>query len=132
MKVFVLALSLLTFECSSRKNSKSHSKEQFSLDGTYELRDLKTDKPGSNLSISSYNGNTFQIRGVGQSWEGTGEFINGKGYYDWTFANGLKGKTEISLVEQNKLQGRVVEKIDNEDKVIWEYIGTKLTAATSP
>lgn len=96
--------------------------------GTYDLFFANNPKSvsGCVLTITSQVGNTFKI-GIaeptgnkGFDWWGEGVINGRKGYYDWWFPDGKKGRTTFTIDEKGQLHGQV-----RGSNIDWDYLGRR-------
>jgi hypothetical protein len=108
--VYIVLFALLSSSSllSNPKSAESYRSAD-SIAGKYNLYDLKkSDKIIVGVMvITSWNGNTFLIRGEGQGWIGYGKVDGNKGYYDWKFDDGRTGRTNIEINSEGTLNGFV-------------------------
>jgi len=78
------------------------------VDGLYDVHPLgQPNMLVGNMEIES-QGPYIIVRGIGQNWTGQGQMNGGTGFYDWRFANGASGRTDLTVNPDGSLQGHVV------------------------
>lgn len=81
------------------------------------------------MIISDAKNSEFSIRGLAQDWSGRGVFENSRGYYEWEFPNGDKGRTELELRSDGFLYGHVK---GHNNPIDWHYVGVPINISTIP
>ncbi len=105
------------------------ARTQANLVGTYALTKEGDEENGviGHMSISSQRGAQFLVgiaipTGDGaHDWEGRGVVDGEKGYYEWAFPDGKKGRTTFKIDGEGRLHGGV----DGKD-LEWSYIARRL------
>jgi len=107
----------------------SPPREHLDLVGTYAIypKGEVTPGPFAMLNISAQRGGQFLV-GIALptgnpsvDWEGHGAIEGEKGYYDWTFPDGKKGRTTITVTADGNLLGEV-----RGAGIDWDYVGKRL------
>ncbi len=128
-RVVPLMLLLAATGCStSSRKADARDPAYADLTGTYALfqADNPAQGPIGHMRISSQQGRKFSV-GIAEptgnpkvDWEGRGVIDGDKGYYDWDFPDGKKGRTTISIDSKGQLRGQV-----RGTKINWDYIGRR-------
>jgi hypothetical protein len=92
------------------------------LSGNWELR-RKNYPRGNPVASMTLTFDNIGIIAKGSSWTGQGRFDGCRGYYDWEFADGKRGRTTIALDSAGALLGSV-----RGSGLDWDYIGTRVAA----
>ena len=95
-----------------------------SIEGDY-LIYLWEDQKGNpvrTMAITAGTGKDFSIRGLDQPWSGKGRIDGNRGYYDWTFVTGERGKTTFAINSDGTLKGEVRGEI-----APWTYLARPST-----
>lgn len=102
------------------------------LVGVYTLSHKAAPTSGvAKMKIWAQSGSTFSVAiaertGIaGLDWEGRGVIDGNEGYYDWTFADGKKGRTTFTVDLAGKIHGQV-----RGSRLDWDYIGVRLETPT--
>jgi hypothetical protein len=103
------ALALLTGSSGGIGPPEGDCKSYQSIAGAYVLSGWGDPggTPVTRMVITARDGNGFWVRGSGQAWSGEGRVDGRRGYYNWVFATGEKGKTTFTINPDGTLQGKV-------------------------
>jgi hypothetical protein len=104
--------------------------EPRNLTGTYSLHYIQGSASVATMKIWGQVGSTFLVGAAKPTgrpeldWDGRG-FIDGdRGYYDWTFRDGKKGRTTFFIDREGNLHGQV-----RGAGLDWNYIGRRVREA---
>jgi hypothetical protein len=96
---------------------------QIKLNGDYALYHFYDQEQFvTTMHVTPVQGNNFQISGEG--WYGEGELIGNSGYYDWTFSDGRKGRTNFIVNSKGEIIGHVLGAMPNprDFGLNWSYV----------
>ncbi len=98
------------------------------ISGTYILRNKSDGETGAIMAvmqISMKAPSSIEVKGVDQTWSGSGSFSNDSGFYDWQFPSGDKGRTNLTLGKEGQLHGQVR---GSNNSINWDYVATPKAA----
>jgi hypothetical protein len=105
----VAALALLTGGPAGAGPAGQDGKAAKPIEGAYVLSRWgdPAGTPVTRMVITAREGNGFSVRGSDQAWSGEGRVDGDKGYYNWVFATGERGKTTFTINPDGTLKGEV-------------------------
>jgi hypothetical protein len=121
----VAALALLTGGPGRAGLAEGDGKAAKSLEGAYVLSRWgdPAGTPVARMVITAREGNGFSVRGSDQAWSGEGRVDGDRGYYNWVFATGERGKATFTINPDGTLKGEVRGEIDP-----WTFLARRAKA----